>query len=89
MEILFLNGITQSIIINYIYFILCRLKSHYEEVRGGMLSRTDLMQDFQNYCAKFGHTSGYTLMQLLRLVKYVCMYVCLVNNYCTYVIVTM
>ena len=51
---------------------LCRLKSHYEEVRGGMLSRTDLMQDFQQYCARFGRTSGYTLMQLLRLVKYVC-----------------
>ena len=48
-----------------------RLKSDYEEVRGGMLSRTDLMQDFQNFCARFGHTSGYTLMQLLRLVKYV------------------
>ena len=30
------------------------------------------MEDFQNYCGRNGHTSGYTLMQLLRLVKYVC-----------------
>ena len=64
----------------YMYFILCRLKSYYEEVRGGMLSRTDLMQDFQHYCAKFGHTSGYTLMQLLRLVKYAFLYVCTSDN---------
>ena len=56
----------------FIFTFAFRLKSHYEEVRGGMLSRTDLMEDFQNYCGRNGHTSGYTLMQLLRLVKYVC-----------------
>ena len=54
-------------IIIHMWFI--RLKSYYEEARGGMISRTELMQDFQHCCRKIGCDSEYTLMQLLRCVK--------------------
>ncbi|XP_065909762.1 AT-rich interactive domain-containing protein 2-like isoform X2 [Dysidea avara] len=52
-------------------FVSKWLKFYYEEARGGMISRTELLQDFQHYCTKIGCASDYTLMQLLRCVKMV------------------